>query len=256
MKFLKRATSHRDYRRRNFDFERSFYEEQAESHPGPKIESAGIGIGGIPDRILDTGLTAAFVGEWEIADALFDKALLAADIIINEKHAERDGHSYPGNLAQVLRTRWFGEALLDRSPKPEKLIEACEVHRQFAIELKRSRWHEIVARDYVDFILTSLVAARPDLALEMLDFPRPFYDQVELMSLYRSIVNARRGSDEATTLAERCGRLLDVIRHPQGGQFLSHGTLTGIQLALAMDRYLLETPAWNSIRDIVYWLGR
>ena len=256
VKFRKRVSSYREYRRRNFEFERSFYEDQAKSHPGPEIQSAKGGMGGIPDWILNTGLTVAFVGEWEIADAIFDKALLAAEIIIDEKHAERDEYSYPGNLAEVLRARWFAEALLNRSPEPEKLIEACEVYRQYAEEMKRSDWHEFVARDYVDFVLTSLVAGRPDFALEMLNLKRPFFDQDELMSVYRSIANARRGSAGSTALAEHSGQLLEVIRHPQGGRFLSHGTLTGIQLALMMDRYLVETPEWKSIRDIVSWLGR
>lgn len=256
IEFRERASSYREYRRRNFEFERSFYEEQAESHPGPQIQSARSGIGDIPNRILDTGLTAAFVGEWEIAEAHFEKALLAAEIIIDEKHAERDEYSYPGNVAEVLRARWFAEVLLGRSPKPEKLIEACGVYCQFAAGLKRSDWHEFTARDYVDFVLTSLVAGRPDFAREMLDFKRPFYDQVELISVSRSIANARRGSAGATALAEHCRQLLEIMRHPQGGLFLSHGTLTGIQLALAVDRYLAETPEWNSIRDIVDWMGR
>ena len=256
LKVIERASSHRDYRRRLFEYERSFYEEEAETHPGPDIETAQRSFGDIPERILESGLAAAAVGEWAIADGIFRNALLAADIIIGGKKAEQDEYSYPGNLAEVMRTRWFAGDLLGRSPEPETLADSCKIYRDYAESLSRSRWTEYSQRDYVDFVLTSLVAGRTDLALEMLDLRRPFDRQSELISVYRSVAAARRGSAEARVTLERCMQLLDVIRHPHGGRFLPSGRLTGIQLALATDMYLAEKPTWQSVRDIATWLGR
>lgn len=255
LKVLQRASSHGEYRRRNFEYERSFYEEQGEADPGPGIVSAQIRIGEIPQQILNVGLSAASVGEWKIANAIFDKALLASEIIIRDKHMERDTHSYPENVANLLRTQWFTLALMDQSLDSETLTEACETYYEFAKNLNRSQWDEYKQQNYVEFVLTSLVAGRPNLALEMLDLNRPFDDQSELVSVYRSIANAKRGSAAAKAILERCMRLLEVIRHPQGSTFLWHGGLTGIQLALVTDRYLAEKPAWESIRNIVDWLG-
>lgn len=256
LKVLERASSHRDYLRRLFEHERSYFEEKGEAHPGPDIESAKRGIGDIPERILESGLAAAAVGEWAIADAIFQNALLAADIIIRDKHAERDAYSYPGNVSSVLRTQWFARALLDQSPDPEVLVEVCNTHCEYAKNLKRSEWSEYKQRDYVDFILTSLVAGRPDRALEMLEFQRPFDDQAELISVYQRIATADRASAKAQQTLERCMQLLEVIRHPNGGRFLLSARLTGVQLALVTDQFLATKPAWKSIRDIAEWLGR
>lgn len=255
LKVLERASSHRDYRRRLFEHERSFYEERAESHPGQDIEAAQYGIGDIPERILESGLIAAGVGEWTIADSIFHQTSIAAEIIVRDKHTERDSRSYPGNLANVLRTQWFARALLDQSPNLDPLVEACEMYRKYAQAIRRSEWSEYTQRDYMEFVLTALVARRPGRALKMLDFRRPFDQQTELMSVYRAVATTQRGSETARAILEQCMQLLEVIRHPHGGKFLLSGRLTGIQLALASDQYLAERPAWSSIRDIAEWLG-
>ncbi len=256
LKARKRAQSHREYLRRIFEYERSHYEQTAEEHPGMEIESAQSGIGGIPDRVLRSGLLVAKVGEWELADKLFDRALIAAKLIIDDKHDERDAHGYPGNRADVIRTRWFAEALLKRPQDSEALVGACKLHCEFARGLGQSRWHEYAQRDYVDFVLTSLVAGWPDLARHMLEFPRPFDDETELRETYAEIASIGSDSAKVHALLERCLQLLEVMRHPNGGKFLRYGTLTGIQLALVADKYLAEKPQWGGIRDVVDWLGK
>ncbi len=256
LKVLNRPTSHRDHWRRLFEHERSFYEEEGNSHPGPDIEAAQRGIGDIPQRILETGLAAAAVGEWKIADAIFRNALLAADIIIRDKHAERDDFGYPGNLANVMRAQWFARALLDQPAPLEPLAECCEIYLEYAKALTPSQWTEYKQSDYVGFVLTSLVAGRPDRALGMLGLRRPFDDQAEIISVCRSLATAERGSAQADATRDRCLRLLEVIRHPHGGKFLLSDGLTGIQLAMATQQYLAGTRDWGSARDILYWLGR
>lgn len=256
LKVRERARSHREYLRRIFQHERSHYEQLAEEHPGTNIESARNGIGRIPDQILSSGLLVAKVGEWEIANKLFNRALLAADIIIRDKHDERDAHGYPGNRAEVIRTRWFANSLLDQPQDSEALVSACELHCQFAKQISPSQWHEYAQRDYIDFVLTGLVADRPDIARQMLKFPRHFDDQKELRQTYTEIANIGSSSARAHTLTERCMQLLDVIRHPHGGKFLSYQALTGVQLALVVDKYFAETPSWSDIRAVVDWFGK
>ena len=70
------------------------------------------------------------------------------------------------------------------------------------------------------------------------------------------VANIGSGSTNARSLRERCLQLLEVMRRPQGGNFLRYGTLSGIQLALAADKYLTETPRWSDIRHVVDWFGK
>ena len=253
---VERASSHQTYWRRLYDFERSYYEERAAADPQPDIEAAKRGIGDIPERILDTGLTAAAVGEWDVADALFGQATKAADIIIADKHAERDDYHYPGNLAKVLRTKWLADGLRRQHKTPDALAGACDLYVEFTKSVTRSQWDQYRQRDYLDFALTSLVAGQPDRALDMLQLERPFDEVSESLSLYRAIATADRGSASASLTSQKCLQMLEVIRHPHGGRFLLFGRLTGVQLALAIDEYLVEDPIWPSIRDVANWLGR
>ena len=255
LKVVRRSFSHRGYWRRLFEYERSFYEDEARADPSPDIEAAQIGIGDTPERIFESGLMAAAVGEWSLANAIFRKALRAADFIIRGEHAERDAYNYPGNLANVLRTQWFARALLEQSPDRDTLIQACDAYCEFAKSLKRADWTEYKQRDYVDFVLTSLVAGRRDRATEMLEFRRPFDAQTELISLCRSIATAERGSAVARASHEKGMQLLEVMRHPNGGKFLLYGRLAALQLALAMDQCLTEEPNWGTTRDVAEWLG-
>ena len=256
IRLRERAVSNNAYLRRIFEHERFHYEQLAEEDPTAEIESAQTGIGSIPDRILNTGLFAARVGEWQLAERVFGRALRSADIVLDGKHDQRDSHAYPGNRAAVIRTRWFAKALLDQSEEGSVLAEACELHCEFAKQLRPVQWHEYAQRDYLDFVLTSLFADRPDLTRQMLEFPRPFDEHGELRRTYADIADIGSRPAGRPALLERCMQLLEVIRHPQGGRFLSFSTLTGIQLAMVAGRDLAEEGMWAGMRDIVSWFGR
>ena len=229
LKTTKREIDTKPFHRRAFEYDQKEYAKLTHQDPLERVDSAISGFGDIPKDMLKIGMFFAWADEPELSRRQYQNALNAADAILESDKDKAETFAFPGNRAKVLRAKWFAESLLGQTPPLSGLGKAASMYFDYASGLARSDWYEYVVIDYVDFAMTAILSTDHDLALKMLNINRPLHDCHELAELCKKLAEHLPA---APGLIRQCEELLDVMRHPAGGQFLSFSEFTSVQLAL------------------------